>query len=104
MLDDGEYNIRILSNITTSQINEILEFTLRSGYIPARVESGDYDNILQDSQKYSDSNVVIIFWELCNIIDGFHYKYRYFLRSIVFYIPIYINQSNWYASCIFVLN
>ena len=74
LLNDDEYNIRILSNITTSQINEILEFTLRSCYIPARVESGDYDNILQDSQKYSDSNVIIIFWELCNIIDGFHYK------------------------------
>jgi len=74
LLNDDEYNIRILSNITTSQINEILEFTLRSGCIPARVEAGNYDNILQDSQKYSDSNVVIIFWELCNIIDGFHYK------------------------------
>ena len=74
ILNDGEYNIRILSNITISQINEILEFTLRSSYIPARVETGDYDNIIQDSQKYSTSNVVIIFWELCNIIDGFHYK------------------------------
>ena len=74
LLNDDEYNIRILSNITTSQINEILEFTLRSCYIPARVESGEYDNILQDSQKYRGSNVVIIFWELCNIIDGAHYK------------------------------
>ena len=74
LLNDDEYNIRILSNITTSPINEILEFTLRSSCIPAKVESGDYDNILQDSQKYSESNVVIIFWELCNIIDGFYYK------------------------------
>jgi len=74
LLNGDEYNIRILSNITTSQINEILEFILRSSYIPARVVSGDYDNILQDSKKYSNSNVVIIFWELCNIIDGFHYK------------------------------
>ena len=45
--------------------------------------SGDYDNILQDSQKYSDSNVVIIFWELCNITDGLQYKVELFDEELL---------------------
>ena len=74
LLNDEEYNICIFSNIITSQINEILEFTLRQEHIPARVESGDYDNILQDSQTYCDYNLIIIFWELCNMVEGFQSK------------------------------
>lgn len=73
-LPDTGYEIKVLSNIITSQINEILEYTLRVGTIPAIVKSGDYDNIVQDSQKYKDLNTVIIFWELSNIIDGLQYK------------------------------
>ena len=68
------YKIRVLSNIITSQLNEILEYTLRMNDTPAIVKSGDYDNIVQDSLKYNDSNTVIIFWEICNIIDGFQFK------------------------------
>lgn len=71
LLNDSEYKIYILSNIVTSQMNEILEFTLRKEQIPAKVKSGDYDNILQDSLRYADCNLIIIFWELCNLIDGF---------------------------------
>ena len=73
-LPDKGYEIKILSNIITSQINEILECTLRGDSIPAIVKSGDYDNIVQDSMKYKDSGSCIIFWELCNIIDGLQYK------------------------------
>ena len=46
---------------------------MRSEGINASVEIGDYDNIVQDSLKYQDSNIVIIFWELSNIVDGFQY-------------------------------
>jgi len=70
---DG-YRISVLSNIITSNLNEILEYKLRIGGIPAIVNSGDYDNIVQDSTKIQDSNVVIVFWELCNIIDGLQSK------------------------------
>ncbi len=69
-----KYKIKVLSNITTSQLNEILEYSLRIDSIPAIVTSGDYDNIVQDSFKYKKSNLVIIFWEACNIIDDLHYK------------------------------
>lgn len=73
-LPDEKYEIKVLSNIITSQLSEILEYTLRVDAIPAVVKSGDYDNIVQDSLKYYDSNAVIIFWELCNIIDGLQFK------------------------------
>jgi len=72
------YNISVISNITINQIKEILEYTLRKEGINANVEIGDYDNIVQDSAKYKDSNVVIIFWELCNIVDGLQYKIELF--------------------------
>jgi len=71
--NDG-YKISVLSNIITSKLNEILEYKLRIVGIPAIVKSGEYDNIVQDSLKIQDSNAVIIFWELCNIIDGLQSK------------------------------
>ncbi|MBH09580.1 MAG: hypothetical protein CMG74_04350 [Candidatus Marinimicrobia bacterium] len=73
-LKSSPYNIAILSNITIHQIKEILEYKIRSRGINAIVNIGDYNNILQDSKKYYDSNAVFIFWELCNIIDGLQYK------------------------------
>jgi FkbH-like protein len=68
------YTISVLSNIITSQLNDILEFAIRSQGINAKVNSGDYDNIVQNSATYAKSNVVIVFWELANIIDGLQYK------------------------------
>jgi len=73
-LPSNSYGITVLSNIIVHQIKEILEYSLRSEIINANVEFGDYDNIVQDSHKYKGSNTIIIFWELCNIIDGFQYK------------------------------
>lgn len=68
------YNISILSNITINQTKEILEYSLRKENVNAKVKIGDYDNIVQDSLKYKNSNLVVIFWELCNLIDGLQYK------------------------------
>jgi len=73
-LPSSSYGITVLSNIIDHQIKEILEYLLRVEGINANVDIGDYDNIIQNSQKYKDSNAVIIFWELCNIIDGLQYK------------------------------
>jgi FkbH-like protein len=73
-LSDESYQIKVLSNINTSQLNEILEYTLRTNSVPAIVESGEYDNIVQDSLNCSGFNLVIIFWELSNIVNGFQYK------------------------------
>jgi FkbH-like protein len=73
-LTSDPYKIAVLSNITVHQIKEITEYYLRRDDIKANVTIGDYDNIVQDSVKFADSNMVIIFWELCNIIDGLQYK------------------------------
>ena len=73
-IESGYYDITVLSNIVVHQLKEILEYSLRAEGINANVEFGDYDNVVQDSQQYKDANAVIIFWELCNIIDGLQYK------------------------------
>ncbi|MBZ0167298.1 MAG: HAD-IIIC family phosphatase, partial [Candidatus Omnitrophica bacterium] len=70
------YGITVLSNIVTSQLNDILEYALRSQGINAQVRSGDYDNILQDAAKFPDSKLLIIFWELSNILDGMPHKFE----------------------------
>jgi FkbH-like protein len=68
------YSVKVISNIITSQFNDIFEYVLRNRQVNAKVASGDYDNILQDASKYSSSDTVVIFWELANVIDGFQYK------------------------------
>lgn len=68
------YNIALLSNCIISQLKEILEYSLHSQYINARVDLGNYDNILQDSEKFKNHNLIIIFWEIINFSEGFHYK------------------------------
>ena len=68
------YKVTVLSNTITSQLNEIFEYCLRSGNINASVSSGDYDNIVQDSARFSGSDLVVIFWEAANIVDGLQYK------------------------------
>jgi len=73
-LSGPECKIRILSNIMCFQLNDFLEFTLREQGINAKVTSGNYDNILQDSVERIEMSVVVVFWELSNLVDGFHYK------------------------------
>ena len=73
-LVSSSYNITILSNFIVHPIKELLEYRLRKAGLNADVEFGDYDNIVQDSHKYIESNAILIFWELCNIIDGLQYK------------------------------
>ena len=77
-LTSDRYNIAVLSNITVNQFKDICEYSLRVSNVNACVKIGDYDNIVQDSLKYKNVNLVIIFWELCNIIDGLHYKIELF--------------------------
>ncbi|MCK5218435.1 HAD-IIIC family phosphatase [bacterium] len=82
-LKSNAYNIAVLSNITIHQIKKICEYYLRKEGVNANIKMGDYDNIVQDSIKYSKSNLVIIFWELCNIIDGLQYKAELFSNGQV---------------------
>jgi len=58
------------------QSKEICEYFLRMESINASVSLGGYDNIVQDSKKNQNQNenVVLIFWEACNFVNGLHYK------------------------------
>jgi len=67
------YEIAIISNIMVHQSKEICEFSLREEGINANVILGDYDNIIQDSKKFQNTDAVVVFWELYNFIDGLHY-------------------------------
>ncbi|QFG53745.1 HAD-IIIC family phosphatase [Chryseobacterium sp.] len=68
------YKISVLSNIIVHQLKEIMEYDLRLEKINATLEFGDFDNIVQDSAKVEDSNAVVIFWELCNLVEGLYLK------------------------------
>ena len=54
----SSFSITVLSNIIVHQIKEILEYLLRCEDINANVRLGDYDNVVQDSQKYKNTNAV----------------------------------------------
>ncbi len=69
-----ECKIAVISNIITSQLKEILECSLRLEGINAHVDLGDYDNVVQDSQRFADTSMNLIFWEAANLVDGLQYK------------------------------
>jgi FkbH-like protein len=69
-----EYPVAIISNIIVNQLKEIFEYTLRRTGINANCTIGNYNNIVQDSKRMNNNKLVVIFWELANIIDGLQYK------------------------------
>jgi FkbH-like protein len=56
------------------QSKDICEYLLRIESLNAKVVLGEYDNIVQDSEKFQDADAVVLFWESCNFIDGLQYK------------------------------
>jgi FkbH-like protein len=69
-----KFRIAIISNVTVSQLKDVLELTLREKGINAEVEIADFDSIVQESLRFSDANAVLLFWELVNLVDGFQSK------------------------------
>lgn len=74
LASERPYNIAVLSNITSNQIKDILEYSLRLHNINAQAQFGDYDNIVQDSEKFKDADLLVLFWEAANLISGAQYK------------------------------
>jgi FkbH-like protein len=64
------FKVFILSNVTVNPFKEIAEYNLLLNGINPSVEIGNFDNIVQDSAKGSDANMVIIFYDVLNIIDS----------------------------------
>lgn len=71
-LPGDDYRVALLSNIVMSQLSDVLEFQLRRQGIKAKVTMGNYDNIVQDSQRLKEFDAVVVFWEVANLVDGLH--------------------------------
>ncbi len=64
------YKISVLSNVTINSIKEIVEYSLRTNHINPSITLGNYDNIIQDSAKQTDADLVIVFFDMLNIVDS----------------------------------
>jgi FkbH-like protein len=69
-LKGDKYSIAVLSNIMVSQIKDILELSIREEGIYADVTLGNYNNIVQDSSVFANTDMVIVFFDLINIIES----------------------------------
>ena len=73
MCDSKKFKIHIISNIIVNELNNILEYSLRTNNINAVCVKTDYDNIIQNAEIYKESSCIIIFWELANITEDLIY-------------------------------
>ncbi len=82
-------DIRVLANISVNQLVPVLEYNLRGKGVNAKTTIGDYDNILQESSLVNPNQIVIIFWELSNLIDSFYFEIE---NADEDYYKLYINK------------
>lgn len=75
--------IAVIGNITLLNLNDILEFELRSSGLNVDVYLGDYDSLVQDSKRFSLFDAVLIFYEIGNLVEGLHYKFHTFTETNV---------------------
>ena len=78
---NNNYKIFILSNITVTPIKDIIEYSLSINEIYTEISFSNYDNIIQDSQNIDKYDLVIIFWEFSNFVDGFQYKIENYKKN-----------------------
>jgi len=71
------YVIKVLSNITCNQLEHLLTYELRKSGLNPVVCMGIYDNIIQDSYQYEEASLVVVHYDLANIID----KYADFIEN-----------------------
>lgn len=62
------YHIKVLSNITCNQMGATLSYHLYKQGVNAVVEFGNYDNIVQDSFQTEGFDMVIVHYELLNVV------------------------------------
>lgn len=63
------YEIAILSNVTVNSFQEVLEYSCRLNQIEPKVEIGNFDNIVQESAVLKNKDLIIIFYDVLNIVD-----------------------------------
>ena len=62
------YLVKVLSNITCNQMGATLSYHLYQQGINASVSFGNYDNIVQDSFQTEGLNMVVVHYELLNVV------------------------------------
>ena len=62
------YHIKVLSNITCNQMGATLSYHLMQQGINPIITFGNYDNIVQDSFNQQDQQLVIVHYELLNVV------------------------------------
>tara|TARA_B110000977_G_C11085040_1_gene494353 strand:- start:2202 stop:3935 length:1734 start_codon:yes stop_codon:yes gene_type:complete len=87
--NEDKIKLKVLSNITVNQLKPILEYSLNSHGIHSSVEIGEYDNIIKESMEILDE-IPIIFWELCNITEGFSFEVENFSNNKIDLLKIKI--------------
>ena len=63
------YCIKVLSNITCNQLGATLSYHLMQQGVNPHIGFGNYDNIVQDSFNQQDQQLVIVHYELLNVIS-----------------------------------
>ncbi len=69
-IDSKPYQIGILSNVTINSFKEILEYSCRLNQVEPNIEIGNFDNIVQDSSIFNKKDLVIIFYDMLNVVDN----------------------------------
>ncbi len=73
---DKIYRIGILSNVVLFQLKEVLEYTLRAEGVAAVVDIAQYDNIIQEADKFASCDAAILFWDLVQAVpDACHKRH-----------------------------
>ena len=62
------YNIKVLSNITCNQLGATLAYHLMQQGVNPVIGFGNYDNVVQDSFNQQDQQLVIVHYELLNVV------------------------------------
>lgn len=62
------YNIKVLSNITCNQVDATLAYHLMQQGVNPVISFGNYDNVVQDSFNQQDQQLVIVHYELLNVV------------------------------------
>lgn len=69
-IETKPYQVGILSNVTVNSFKEILEYSCRLNQIEPNIAIGNFDNIVQDSATFNKKDLVIIFYDMLNVVDN----------------------------------
>ncbi len=69
-MSGNPFKVAILSNVIVNTFKEPLEYLIRRNGLNPEIVIGNFDNIVQDSATHAGSDLVIVAYELLNIIDN----------------------------------